>query len=209
MFHLFIDTTYYQPDITAPGMDILAAWSPIAPPTPYASDTRSLMYNVISGTSMATPHASAAAAYVKAAHPDWSPAAIKSALMTTSFDVDPRKHPDLEFSYGAGHINPTRAIKQGLIFAADEEDYVKFLGDGQEINAVFTRTVTNVGKPSTYHAALRLLQSSIYNATVKPSTLTFSSVGGKNPSPLESLDRRLRSSQSRQVLWFGQMVFIR
>ncbi|XP_071919402.1 subtilisin-like protease SBT4.3 [Coffea arabica] len=127
MFHLFIDTTYNQPDITAPGMDILAACSPIAPPTPHASDTRSLMYNVISGTSMATPHASAAAAYVKAAHPDWSPAAIKSALMTTSFDVDPRKHPDLEFSYGAGHINPTRAIKQGLIFAADEEDYVKFL----------------------------------------------------------------------------------
>ena len=64
-------------------MDILAAWSPLAPPSVYAQDTRSVNYNVISGTSMSAPHASGAAAFVKAVHPDWSPAAIKSALMTT------------------------------------------------------------------------------------------------------------------------------
>lgn len=72
-----------QPDLTAPGVDILAAWSPVAPPSSYEDDTRSVEYNVISGTSMSCPHASDAAAYVKAAHPNWSPAAIKSALMTT------------------------------------------------------------------------------------------------------------------------------
>lgn len=72
-----------QPDITAPGVDILAAWSPISPPSIYYLDTRSVNFNIISGTSMSCPHASGAAAYVKALHPNWSPAAIKSALMTT------------------------------------------------------------------------------------------------------------------------------
>lgn len=74
---------YDQPDITAPGVDILAAWSPVAPPSIYYADTRSVNYNIISGTSMSCPHAAGAAAHVKAVHPDWSPAAIKSALMTT------------------------------------------------------------------------------------------------------------------------------
>lgn len=64
-------------------MDILAGWSPLASPSVYENDTRSLQFNIISGTSMACPHASATAAYIKAAHPDWSPAAIKSAIMTT------------------------------------------------------------------------------------------------------------------------------
>ncbi|KAK8584136.1 hypothetical protein V6N12_068385 [Hibiscus sabdariffa] len=73
-----------KPDLTAPGVDILAAWSPIAPPSIDEEDPRSVDYNIISGTSMSCPHASGAAAYVKAAHPDWSPAAIKSALMTTA-----------------------------------------------------------------------------------------------------------------------------
>lgn len=76
-----------QPDITAPGVDILAAWSPVAPPSMYYNDKRSFEFNIISGTSMSCPHASGAAAYVKAAHPDWSPAAIKSALMTTGQEI--------------------------------------------------------------------------------------------------------------------------
>lgn len=77
-----------QPDLTAPGVDILAAWSPVAPISSYEGDTRSVSYNIISGTSMSCPHASGAAAYVKSFHQTWSPAAIKSALMTTgTFDT--------------------------------------------------------------------------------------------------------------------------
>ncbi|KAK6158129.1 hypothetical protein DH2020_005443 [Rehmannia glutinosa] len=116
-----------KPDISAPGVDILAGWSPLAPPSISYKDTRSLYYNVISGTSMACPHASASAAYVKAGHPDWSPAAIKSAIMTTAHVMDPTRHNDLEFSYGSGHINPAAALDPGLIFDASETDYINFL----------------------------------------------------------------------------------
>lgn len=58
----------------APGLNILAAWSPAAKGT---------NFNVVSGTSMACPHISGLAALIKAANPLWSPAAIKSAIMTT------------------------------------------------------------------------------------------------------------------------------
>ena len=72
-----------QPDIVAPGIDILAAYSKLSSVSGDLEDNRFDVYNIISGTSMACPHVTAAAAYVKSFHPNWSPAAIKSALMTT------------------------------------------------------------------------------------------------------------------------------
>ncbi|KAK9103463.1 hypothetical protein Sjap_020717 [Stephania japonica] len=116
-----------KPDITAPGVDILAAWSPLSSPSGSPLDTRVTNYNIISGTSMSCPHASGAAAYVKAAHPNWSPAAIKSALMTTATLMDPNKNLDKEFAYGSGQINPVKAVNPGLVFDAKEADYVDFL----------------------------------------------------------------------------------
>ncbi|XP_057811959.1 subtilisin-like protease SBT4.3 [Salvia miltiorrhiza] len=116
-----------KPDITAPGVNILAGWSPMAPPSFEVGDTRVVYFNIASGTSMSCPHASGAAAYVKAAHPQWSPAAIKSAIMTTAHVMDPRKHSDMEFAYGSGHINPAAAIDPGLVFDASVADYVDFL----------------------------------------------------------------------------------
>ncbi|XP_016651054.1 PREDICTED: subtilisin-like protease SBT4.3 [Prunus mume] len=178
-----------KPDLTAPGVDILAAWSPVAPPSIDFEDTRSVEYNIISGTSMSCPHASGAAAYVKAAHPKWSAAAIKSALMTTAHVLDPKKNDELEFAYGSGHINPLKAVKPGLVFDASEADYVHFLCKqgyntttlklitGQKIDAVFTRTVTNVGSPnSTYYINAYTPYSRV---SVTPSTLSFSAVGEK------------------------------
>lgn len=72
-----------QPDLTAPGVDILAAWSLASTVTEINGDNRHVPYNIISGTSMSCPHATGAAAYVKSFWPTWSPAAVKSALMTT------------------------------------------------------------------------------------------------------------------------------
>lgn len=70
----------FQPDVTAPGLNILAAWSPVAAD---ATGGRSVNYNIISGTSMSCPHVAAVAAILKSHQPSWSPAAIKSAIMTT------------------------------------------------------------------------------------------------------------------------------
>ncbi|KAJ0104698.1 hypothetical protein Patl1_18657 [Pistacia atlantica] len=131
-----------KPDLTAPGVDILAAWSPVSPPYIYNEDTRAVNYNIISGTSMSCPHASGAAAYVKAAHPNWSSSAIKSALMTTAHAMDTKKHPDLEFAYGSGHLNPVDAIDPGLVYDANETDYINFLCK-QGYNDTTLRLVTS------------------------------------------------------------------
>ncbi|XP_024541843.1 subtilisin-like protease SBT5.4 [Selaginella moellendorffii] len=68
------------PDITAPGVDILAAW----PPNVDLGEGRGRgNFNFQSGTSMSCPHVAAVAALLKSYHQDWSPAAIKSAILTT------------------------------------------------------------------------------------------------------------------------------
>ncbi|RWR71954.1 cucumisin-like protein [Cinnamomum micranthum f. kanehirae] len=116
-----------KPDLTAPGVSILAAWSPLGSPSGTNVDTRSVKYNIISGTSMSCPHATGAAAYIKSFYPNWSPAAIKSALMTTAFVMDDRRNEEAEFAYGSGQINPTAAIHPGLVYDASEKDYVDML----------------------------------------------------------------------------------
>jgi len=78
-----LEPSILKPDITAPGLNILAAWSEASSPTKLDGDHRVVPYNIMSGTSMSCPHASAAAVLLKAAHPDWSSAAIRSAIMTT------------------------------------------------------------------------------------------------------------------------------
>ncbi|CAD6229523.1 unnamed protein product [Miscanthus lutarioriparius] len=113
-----------KPDIAAPGASILAAMKDA--------------YIFGSGTSMATPHVSGIVALLKALHPNWSPAALKSAIMTTASVTDERDMPILAqglprkiadpFDYGAGHINPNRAADPGLIYDIDPNDYNKFFG---------------------------------------------------------------------------------
>jgi subtilisin family serine protease len=66
-------------------VSVLAAWPPKSPPTGLPLDKRSTEWNLDSGTSMSCPHVSGIAAIVKSVHPSWSPAAVKSALMTTGF----------------------------------------------------------------------------------------------------------------------------
>ncbi|XVE69297.1 hypothetical protein DITRI_Ditri09bG0140600 [Diplodiscus trichospermus] len=124
-----------KPDLTAPGVNILAAWSEAAAVTDAEEDKRVVPYNIISGTSMSCPHATGAAAYVKSFHPTWSPAAIKSALMTTALPMSSANNIEAEFAFGAGHINPALAAQPGLVYDAGEIDYVKFLcGQGYSSN---------------------------------------------------------------------------
>ncbi|GAB2214764.1 hypothetical protein Drorol1_Dr00019127 [Drosera rotundifolia] len=123
-----IATEILKPDITAPGVEILAAYSPNASVVEGCGlDKRSVNYSILSGTSMSCPHAAGVAAYIKSLHPDWSPSAIKSALMTTARPMDAIKNMDAEFAYGSGHIDPLRAIDPGLVYESSEADFISFL----------------------------------------------------------------------------------
>ncbi|XP_074358073.1 cucumisin-like [Apium graveolens] len=175
-----------KPDITAPGANILAAWSSLGPFSLDFFDKRSIDYNIISGTSMSCPHATGAAAYVKASHPDWSPAAIKSALMTTATIMDPRKNSDAEFAYGSGQIDPLKAVDPGLVYDASEADYVNFLcneGYNTSLVRLISGDASNCSTPGTtwdlnYPSfALPLLDGEEVSATY---TRTVTNVGSPN-----------------------------
>ncbi|KAL3523906.1 hypothetical protein ACH5RR_016740 [Cinchona calisaya] len=116
-----------KPDLSAPGVDIVAAWSEATTITGLIGDTRVSPFNIVSGTSMACPHATGAAAYVKSFNPTWSPAALKSALMTTATPMSTKTNTDAEFAYGSGQINPLKATNPGLVYDAGEADFVSFL----------------------------------------------------------------------------------
>ncbi|CAN1276662.1 Subtilisin-like protease SBT4.15 [Linum perenne] len=114
----------------APGVNVLASYSKIAAVTDAPSDDRHQLYNIMSGTSMSAPHVAAAAVYVKSFHPTWSPAAIKSALMTTDVAASRIKVEDAmaEYAYGAGQIDPLKAIHPGLVYdSVSPKDYISFL----------------------------------------------------------------------------------
>jgi subtilisin family serine protease len=125
-----------KPDLIAPGVNILAGWTGAVGPTALKEDTRRVSFNIISGTSMSCPHVSGLAGLLKGVHPSWSPAAIKSALMTTSYttykdgktiqDIASGR-PSTPYDYGAGHVSPVSALDPGLVYDAGVEDYLGFL----------------------------------------------------------------------------------
>ncbi|MGD8852700.1 MAG: S8 family serine peptidase [Gammaproteobacteria bacterium] len=114
-----------KPDITAPGVNILAANSP----TPFLGSPGQL-FQAISGTSMSSPHVAGVFALLKEAHPEWSPAEAKSALMTTA-SQDVKKEDGITladpFDMGSGHLNPNPSVDPGLVYDAGFLDYLAFL----------------------------------------------------------------------------------
>lgn len=101
-----------KPDIIAPGSNILAAWPHNVAPTGSRNDKRRMKFNIVSRTSMACPHI--AGVLLCSAHHDWSPSAIRSALMATATTIDNEDAPLARYedmgqatplSVGAGHIN--------------------------------------------------------------------------------------------------------
>lgn len=119
-----------KPDIAAPGTSILAVYAH----SDFMTDGG---YSLNSGTSMATPHVTGIVALLRSVHPDWSPAAIKSALITSAWNSDtydypifaesnPRKLADA-FDYGGGIANPNGAAHPGLVYDMGRNDYIHYL----------------------------------------------------------------------------------
>ncbi|KAG6599889.1 Subtilisin-like protease 1.1, partial [Cucurbita argyrosperma subsp. sororia] len=134
----FFEPYVIKPDITAPGVNILAAWPPVVSPSELKSDKRRVLFNIISGTSMSCPHVSGIAALLKSAHNNWSPAAIKSALMTTAYVNDnkrsvisdvgrPSGGPADPYAFGSGHVDPEKAVDPGLVYDIEPQDYLNYL----------------------------------------------------------------------------------
>ncbi len=144
-----------KPDITAPGVQILAAGSPAVD----AGSVPGEMFMAIAGTSMSSPHVAGAFALLDQVHPDWSPAMAKSAMMTTSdqdvVDND-RVSQATPFSMGAGHLDPGRVNKKGsmfepgLVYDAGFFEYVGFLcgTDAGVVSAGFCGFLDSIGVPS-------------------------------------------------------------
>jgi hypothetical protein len=115
-----------KPDLIAPGQDILAGVSP--------AGYNGRLFDLLSGTSMSSPHVAGLAALFKELKPGWSPMAIKSALMTTGVDVldggtppAAETNPVLIFRQGAGHVRPNNAMDPGLVFDSGYNDWLNFI----------------------------------------------------------------------------------
>jgi subtilisin family serine protease len=116
------ETDWIKPDVTAPGVRVLAG----ATPEPNDGSAGGF-FQYLQGTSMSTPHVTGIAALLREAHPDWTPAQIKSALMTTARQNVVKENGATAadpFDFGAGHIVPNKAIDPGLTYDAGLFDYL-------------------------------------------------------------------------------------
>ncbi|CAN1270137.1 Subtilisin-like protease SBT1.2 [Linum perenne] len=148
----FTNPSVLKPDVIAPGVNVIAAWPQNLGPTGLPEDSRRVNFTVMSGTSMACPHVSGIAALIRSAHPKWSPAAVKSAILTTADVTDHSGKPIMDgdkpagvFAMGAGHVNPERAMNPGLVYDIVPGDYVTHLCTlGYTRLEIFTITHRNV-----------------------------------------------------------------
>ncbi|MEV0117223.1 S8 family serine peptidase [Streptomyces sp. NPDC050844] len=118
-----------KPDLSAPGVDILAARSQLVGGEGY--------YTEMSGTSMATPHIAGAAALLAEKHPDWSGARLKDALMSTSAQLDASA-----YELGAGRVSVPGAIDARITASgsADLGFYSWPYGDNKPVTRTLTYT---------------------------------------------------------------------
>ena len=169
-----------KPDIAAPGVDVLAAVSPVGA-THYGRN-----YDLISGTSMASPHIAGLGALLYQKHTDWTPMMIKSALMTTAPTTHP---PDASdggvFAQGAGFVQPNPAADPGIVFDSGLIDWLGYLetyvGD---LDAAFGAVIPTVDGSQLNQASIAL--GSLTG--VETVTRTLTNVSGQSETYTPSVD---------------------
>ena len=189
------DPNVLKPEITAPGTDIIAAYTN----TSITPEQRlQIIYgtlipgpgaDMISGTSMSSPHVAGAAALLRQANPTWSPYAIKSALLTSAVQsvklANGTPDPD-RWGYGAGHLNPNDALSTRVVYDQSPSQHINYyfgLISGRDINlatlthanvvgvGTLTRTLTNKGTAAASYTASASLPG--FDVTVSPSSLSI------------------------------------
>lgn len=144
---------------------------------------------------MACPHLSGVAALIKSVHPNWSPAAIKSAIMTTADTVNLAHNPIEDqtfspadfFATGSGHVNPSKATEPDLVYDVEPHDYIPYLCGLQYTDrevGMITQQKVNCSKVSSI-PELQLNYPSIsiiFGPRVQTCTRTVMNVGESNSS---------------------------
>jgi hypothetical protein len=167
---------------------------------------------------MSCPHVSGIAGLIKALHPDWSPAAIRSAMMTTAIDVDNMGEsilnssmaPATPFSYGAGHVWPSRSMNPGLVYDLGPDDYLGFLCAlryNATVMSMFNGVPYKCPEKAPKIQDLNYPSISVVNVTAAGTTVkrTVKNVGW--PGKFKSVVREpagIRVSVSPDVLEFGK-----
>jgi hypothetical protein len=155
------DSGVIKPDISAPGVSVLA---PVAPPSNSGRD-----WDLYSGTSMSSPHVAGLAAFILGVHPTWSPMTVKSAMMTTAHDLKDStgKASADPFAQGAGHVSPAKFLRPGLVITSGPADWYSFFeGQGFELSdKVEPMAATDLNGPS-------IAQGQVVGATTVKRRLT-------------------------------------
>ncbi|APX04382.1 protease [Arthrobacter sp. QXT-31] len=218
---LATDSDLLKPDVAAPGVAVLAGVSPIG--------SGGDQFGFMSGTSMASPHVAGFGALILGKNPTWSPATVKSAMMTTASDIklaDGSKNTDV-LATGAGQVDPARVLNPGLVYDAGSDDYLRFIqGTGMDLGIAglgstrprdmnvpsfslgnlagrieVTRTVTAL-TAGTYRATARVPGVKV---TVTPSILTFGAAGEKRTFKVafENQSAQLGEFTAGSLTWQG------
>ncbi|TDC33545.1 S8 family serine peptidase [Kribbella albertanoniae] len=161
-----------KPDVTAPGVQILAGNTPTA-----FVGAPGQLFQAIAGTSMSSPHVAGIGALLRDRHPGWTPDMMQSALMTSARqDVwkEDGSTPADPFDFGAGHIVPNSAADPGLVYPAGFDDYRAFLRSQGLCTLCFGTTPAPVIAPTDFNAATITVRSL---AGVRTVTRTVRNVG--------------------------------
>ena len=151
---------FIKPDITAPGIQVLMGMTP--QPTGITNGPPGQLYQAIAGTSMSSPHAAGASALVRAAHPSWTPAEVKSALMTTALQDVTKENGTTDFDpfdAGAGSLQVNDAVAAPLVFDETTADFVSSATNPLnriDLNLASIDATTMTGKITTQRTAINV-----------------------------------------------------